>query len=463
MSDELCFLTASALGDRFADGSITPVDALDACLEQIARHDGAYNALCHVDETGARASAEASAGRWAKGATLGPLDGAPTVIKDLVPVAGMPVRFGSLASDDKPAREDAPSVAHLRNAGAVLIGKTCTSEHGWKAVCDSPLTGITRNPWNREMTSGGSSGGSAVAVATGMAALALGGDEGGSIRIPSSFCGIAGLKPTFGRVPLHQPAYCGNWSHVGPMARGVADLAYAMAVLGKPDARDWSSLPDDGMDYPDALECGVAGLRFALSPGLGLIDVDPEIENAVNRSAEVFEHLGAEITEASPDIDDVLDDYYVEARLAARAIVESVPSEKRQLLDKPITKDAADADRHSAMDVKHAALYRESFGAVLTDFHQRHDLILTATIAMKPFAAGLSSPPGRAPDDPSWTATLYPFNWAQQPAATVPCGLTSDGLPIGLQIVGAKHSDALVLRAARAFEDAFDGIGHPPL
>ncbi len=463
MGDELCFLTAGDLSDRFAEGAVTPVDALDACLAQVTRYDGTYNALCFVDEAGARVSAEASAKRWSKSEALGPLDDIPTVIKDLIPVAAMPVRYGSLASDDGPAREDAPSVTHLRNGGAVLLGKSCTSEHGWKAVCDSPLTGITRNPWNRELTSGGSSGGSAVAIATGMTALALGGDEGGSIRIPCSFCGIAGQKPTFGRVPLHQPAYCGNWSHVGPMVRSVADLARAMTVLGWPDARDWSSLPDDGVDYAGALKGGVAGLRFALSPGLGLIDVDPQIEAAVSSAAKVFQNLGAEVTEADPDIEDVLDDYYVEARLAARAIVESVRDQKRHLLDGPITKDAAAADQHNAMDVKRAALFRESFGAVLTNFHRQHDLILTATIAMKPFSAGLSSPPDRAPDDPSWTATLYPFNWAQQPAVTVPCGLTSDGLPIGLQVVGAKHRDALVLRAARAFETAFDGIGRPPL
>ena len=189
---------------------------LDACLEQIAQQDPTFNAMCHVDETGARDAAWLSEARWHRGDPLGPLDGVPVAIKDLLPVAEMPIRYGSAASEDQVVDDDAPSVGHLRQSGAVLIGKTCTAEHGWKAVTDSPLTGITRNPWNRNLTSGGSSGGSAVAVATGMAALALGGDEGGSIRIPSSFCGISGLKPTFGRVPLHQPALLRNMEPCRP-------------------------------------------------------------------------------------------------------------------------------------------------------------------------------------------------------------------------------------------------------
>ena len=463
MSGSPSDLTACELIEGFAARSLTPVDALEACLDQVRHHNDTFNALCHVDATGARQAAEESASRWRAGAPLGPLDGVPVAIKDLIPVAGMPLRYGSQASDDIPVDHDAPSVTHLRRSGAVILGKTCTAEHGWKAVTDSPLTGITRNPWNRELTSGGSSGGSAVAVATGMVPLALGGDEGGSIRVPASFCGIAGLKPTFGRVPLHQPAYCGSWSHVGPMARSVGDLARAMTVLGRPDPRDWRSLPDDGCDYLAELSAGLGGLTIALSPGLGLIDVDPEIETAIRRAAATFEALGAKLVEADPSICDPYEDYYVLVRMAARAIVESVPEDRRHLLDKPILKDAAAVEGHSAMDVKRAELNLGVFGAALAAFHGQYDLLLTATLAMKPFAAGMSSPPKQGPTAANWTATLYPFDWSRQPAVTVPCGTTADGLPIGLQIVGPQQADALVLCAARAFEAAFEGIGRPPL
>jgi aspartyl-tRNA(Asn)/glutamyl-tRNA(Gln) amidotransferase subunit A len=264
-------------------------------------------------------------------------------------------------------------------------------------------------------------------------------------------------------VPLHQPAYCGDWSHVGPMARSVGDLARAMDVLGRPDPRDWKSLPDDGRDYLDGLDDGIAGLRIALSPGLGLISVDPEIDASVHGAAGVVENLGAIVAEANPDIQDPYDDYYVLVRMAARAIVDSIPQAKRHLLHEAIVKDAAEVDQHDAMDVKRAELNLGVFGAALAGFFGDFDLIMTATVAMKPFPAGMSSPPGRDPLDASWTATLYPFDWSRQPAISVPCGLTSDGLPIGLQIVGPMQSDALVLRAARAFEAAFAGIGRPPI
>jgi len=463
VTSRLTHLSVGELVAGFETGAVDPVAALDACLAQISQHNGTFNAFCHVDEAGARKAADGSARRWRAVKPLGPLDGVPVAIKDLIPVAGMPLRYGSLASDDAPVGEDAPAVAHLRHSGAVIVGKTATAEHGWKAVTDSPLTGITRNPWNPDLTAGGSSGGSAVAVATGMVPLALGGDEGGSIRVPSSFCGIAGFKPTFGRVPLHQPAYCGTWSHVGPMARSVADLAHSMTVLGRPDPRDWRSLPDDGRDYAAGLDDGVAGLKIALSPGLGFAPVAPEIEDAVRRAAKALEALGARVEQADPGIGDVYDDYYVDVYMAARAIVESVPEDRRHLLDEPIRRDAAKVDRHAIMDAKHAELKLGAFGATLARYFTKHDLLITATLGMKPFAAGLSSPPGREPGAISWTAMLYPFNWTGQPAVTVPCGMTADRLPIGLQIVGPRQADVLVLRAARAFEKAFEGIGAPPI
>lgn len=461
MNEELAFVGASELVARFRERSLSPVEALEACLAQVGRLDGRLNAMVHVAADSARAEAVAAEGRWRRGEPLGLLDGVPVAVKDLIPVAGMPVRYGSLASDEGPAAEDAPSVAHLRRSGAVIVGKTCTSEHGWKAVCNSPLTGFTRNPWNTDRTPGGSSGGSAVAVATGMAALALGGDEGGSIRIPSSFCGIAGLKPTWGRVPLQQPAYCGTWSHVGPMARSVADLALALDVIGKPDPRDWESLPDDGRVHVAGIGRNVDGLRIALSPGIGFVTVDPEVEAAVRRAANIFRDLGATVVEVDPPLGDPIDEFYVFYRMAARAIVDAVPADRRHLLEPELRRDAADADRHSAMDAKHTSLEQRRRGALMAEFFRHHDIVLAATVPVPPFGVEDDNPGGAGGTEMRWTGTLYPFNFTRLPAASVPCGLTAEGLPIGLQIVGARHADTTVLRAAHVYEQSAPGIGRP--
>lgn len=463
MSNELAFLGVGQLAERYASGELSPVDVLEACLAQIERLDGRLNAMAHIAAGSARAEAAASEKRWRHAAPLGPLDGVPVAVKDLIPVAGMPLRYGSAASDPEPVSEDAPSVTNLRKAGAVITGKTNTAEHGWKGVCDNPLTGITRNPWNPDLTPGGSSGGSGVAVATGMAALALGGDEGGSIRIPSSFCGIAGLKPTWGRVPLHPPMVCGTWSHVGPMARSVRDLALGLNALAHPDPRDWESLPETGTDYAANLAAGVKGLRIALSPGLGHVPLDPEVEAAVRTAAAVFRDLGATVVEATPGIGNPIEPYYVLVRMAARAIVDSVPASRRQLLEGVLRKDAADADRHSGMDVKYAEMEQRRLGSLMASFFCDHDLLLTATTAVPPFAVGIDDPNGGKRTELSWTGTLFPFNFTRLPAISVPCGLTAGGLPIGLHLVAARHDETTVLRAAAAYEAAVPSIGRPPL
>jgi aspartyl-tRNA(Asn)/glutamyl-tRNA(Gln) amidotransferase subunit A len=463
MKSDLTWLSAAEMSAGFQSGELSPVAVLESSLARIEALDGRLNAMAYVSPQTARNEAEASALRWKSGEPLGPLDGVPVAVKDLIPVAGMPLRYGSLASSDVPVGEDAPSVNHLRKGGAVIVGKTTTAEFGWKAVCRNALTGITRNPWNTECTPGGSSGGSAVAVTTGMVALALGGDEGGSIRVPSSFCGIAGLKPTWGRVPLHQPAYCGTWSHVGPMARTVGDLALAMNVLGKPDRRDWESLPDDGVDYRMALDAGAKGLRVAISPNLGFVTLDPVVEEAVCAAAAEFSQLGAQVCEATPEIGNPIDPYYILVRLAARALVDTVPGDQQALLVEELRKDAADADNHTAMDVKHAEMEQRRLGAVMNRFFETFDVLVTATVAVPAFGAADDDPSGKKRVGLGWTGTTYPFNFTRLPAISIPCGLSRGGLPIGLQIVGPRHGDAMVLRAARAYEAAVPGIGRPPI
>ncbi len=286
MSDDLAYASASELVAAYRAGRVSPLEATRAALDRIAAHDGRVNAYCLVDEDGALAAARESEARWARGEPRGLVDGVPTSIKDVLLSRGWPTLRGSKTIDaDQAWDEDAPSVARMRAHGAVFLGKTTTPEIGWKGVTDSPLCGITRNPWNLERTPGGSSGGASAALAAGMGPLAFGSDAGGSIRIPACFAGVFGLKPSYGRVPAYPASPFASLAHVGPMARSVADAALMLTVIAEPDTRDWLALPYDARDYRDGLDDGVAGLRVAFSPTLGYVRVDPEIAEAVAAAA----------------------------------------------------------------------------------------------------------------------------------------------------------------------------------
>src|SRR5450432_1950651 len=244
MSAELAYTSATELVRRYRARELSPVEVTQAVLARIRELNTRLNAFCLIDEAGALASARASEARWMKSAPIGCVDGVPASIKDLILTRGWPTLRGSRTVDrEGPWLEDGPATARLRENGAVLLGKTCTPEFGWKGTTDSALTGITRNPWNREKTPGGSSGGSAAALAARFSPLALGTDGGGSIRIPASFSGVFGLKPSFGRVPAYPLSPFGTVAHVGPQARSVEDLALMLTVMSRPDARDWTSLP----------------------------------------------------------------------------------------------------------------------------------------------------------------------------------------------------------------------------
>src|SRR5208282_169489 len=284
---ELAMLSAARMAALFRKRKLSPVEATKAALARIAGHNGRLNAFILVDEKGALAAARRAEGRYAKGEALSAVDGVPASIKDLLLTKGWPTLRGSKAlSPDQPWLEDAPAVARLREAGAVLLGKTTTPEFGWKGVTDSPLTGITRNPWNPKMTPGGSSGGAAVAAATGMGALHLGTDGGGSIRIPAGFCGIFGFKQSWGRVPAYPPSPFQTLAHVGAMTRTVADAAMLLTILARPDSRDVYALPHDGADYCKGLGGGIKGLRVAFAPTLGGRHVEPEVAELVAKAAK---------------------------------------------------------------------------------------------------------------------------------------------------------------------------------
>ena len=456
MTDDLSLAAASDLLALYRAKQVSPVAVIEACLRRIAAENGVVNAYCLVDEAGALKAARESEARWAKGRPQGALDGVPVSIKDLILTKGWPTLRGSkTVAADQPWTDDAPITARLKEQGAIALGKTTTPEFGWKGVTDNPLTGITRNPFDPAKTPGGSSGGAAVAVACGMGALAVGTDGGGSIRIPAGFTGIFGLKPSYGRVPAWPPSIFGTLAHVGPMTRTVTDAALMLNAISAPDWRDWLALPADGRDFTAGLEAGVAGLRVAVSLKSNGIPVDAEVAALVRAAAKVFAELGARVEEVDPEIADAPEIFRTHWWAGARQVVRAVPEASRPLVDPGLRNLAAAAEAITIDDYFKAMQARGVFGARLKKFSADYPILLTPTLPIPAFTAGLIAPEALGePEEswPVWTPFSYPFNLSQQPAATVPCGFTKAGLPVGLQIVGPMYDDALVLRAARAFE-----------
>jgi aspartyl-tRNA(Asn)/glutamyl-tRNA(Gln) amidotransferase subunit A len=454
-SQDPALLSALELVELYRARKLSPVEATQAALARIAKLNPRFNAFCLVDEESALVAARASEQRWTKGRPLGRIDGVPATVKDLLLTKGWPTLRGSKVIDPKqPWDEDAPSVARLREEGAVFLGKTTTPEFGWKGVTDSALAGITRNPWDPSKTPGGSSGGAAVAAACGIGALHLGTDGGGSIRIPAGFTGIFGLKQSFGRVPASPLSPFGTLAHIGPMTRTVADAALMLSVIARPDPRDCYAIPHDGQDYLNGIENGVQGCRIAFSPSLGGHSVEPEVAKLVGEAAAAFCELGAHVEEAEPEIGGNCESVFVDHWFpgAANALRAYAP-EQLALMEPGLQEIAAAGARLPLMGYLAAVKEREQLGVRMNLFHQKWDLLLTPTLPLAAFAAGLEVPTEAAGRRwTAWTPFTYPFNLTRQPAATVPCGRTSAGLPVGLQIVGPSYGDVLVLRAARAFE-----------
>ncbi|MCP5367035.1 MAG: amidase [Hyphomicrobiales bacterium] len=454
MTDNPALLSAVELVDLYARGDLSPVAAAEAALARIEEVDGTLNAFCLVDRDGALAAARESEARWRRGEPCGRIDGVPTTVKDVVWARGWPTGWGSSAAPDAgPQADDAPSVARLRAHGAVLLGKTTSPEFGWKGVTDAPRTGITRNPWNPDKTPGGSSGGAAAAAATGMGALHIGTDGGGSVRIPAGFTGIVGLKPSFGRVPAFPTSKFGSLAHVGPMARTVADAALMLTVMAEPDPRDWTAIPSEGRDYLEGLDDGVAGLRIGWCTDIGLGATDPEITALVEAAVAVFAGQGATVEKVSLDLSDAAAVFRVLWYAGTTRIMAMLPADRHHLVDPGLREVAAEAATYSLDRYMDAMDARFAIGQRMKFFHTEYDLLLTPTLPIPAFTAGEElSDPASQERWPDWTPFTYPFNLTQQPAASVPCGLTSAGLPAGLQVVGPMFDDALVLRACRAYE-----------
>lgn len=458
-------LTAAEISASYSDRSLSPREVAAALLARIDRLDPQINAFCCLDRDETLRQAAQSEARWHAGAPLSPLDGVPVAVKDILLTRGWPTRRGSRTVDaDGPFEIDAPAVARLREAGAVLLGKTTTPEFGWKGVTDSPLTGVTRNPWNPETTPGGSSGGSSAALAARFAPLALGTDGGGSIRIPAHFTGTFGLKPSFGRVPAYPLSLFGTLAHVGPMARTVRDAAMLLDVIAQPDDRDWYALPHATTDYAADLDRPVRGRRIAFSPRLGWVGhVDPEVAALVSAAAHRFVELGAHVEKIDPPLGDPTEVFRTLWWAGAGAVTAHLPPERRALLDPGLRAMADEAASITLAEYQMATLARADYGSRMRQFMADYDFLLTPSVPVPAFEAGRLTP---LADDGNawlaWTPFSYPFNLTQQPAASVNCGFTESGLPVGLQIVGQMFDDAGVLQAAHAYEESEPHYRKPP-
>jgi aspartyl-tRNA(Asn)/glutamyl-tRNA(Gln) amidotransferase subunit A len=437
--NDLADCTATELLALYRGGQASPTEATQAVLQRIERLNPKLNAYCLVAHDEALASAALSTERWRKHAPIGPLDGVPASIKDLILTRGWPTLRGSRTVDPKQAWDiDAPATARLREAGAVLLGKTTTPEFGCKGETNSPLTGPRP----------------AAAVAAGLGPVSVGTDGAGSVRIPAAFCGNFGLKPSFGRVPAYPLSPMGTVAHLGPHTMSVRDAALMLSVLAQPDARDWTSLPPDGRDYRVGLDDGVRGLRIAWSPALGYArNVHSEVAAACATAVQSFSELGAQVEAIDPGIDDPLDICTGLWFSGVWAVWNTLTPAQQQLADPDFRAEAEAGSVISALQLQQLVARRGMLGSHMRQFMQRVDLIVTPATAVPAFDA---RPAGHSPLTPEnmlgWTPFSYPFNLTQQPACTIPCGLTKSGLPIGLQIVGPMFGDALVLRAARAFE-----------
>jgi aspartyl-tRNA(Asn)/glutamyl-tRNA(Gln) amidotransferase subunit A len=431
-------VTTAGLIESFRRRERSPVEVAEETLARIEAVDSRVNAF--VTPTPELALQQAAAAEQAHAAGAGgPLAGVPVAIKDLVHVAGVPTSMGSLVHKDEVAAEDSPLVARIRAAGAVMVGKTTTSEYGWKGESGNRVNGPAHNPWRHGLTAGGSSGGSAAAVAAGVVRMAQGGDGAGSIRIPSSFCGVFGLKPTLGLVPTVPGS---GLSAQGPIARTVADAALLLDVMA-------------ATSLSETLEDGVDGVRAAWSPDLGYAAVERDVLDVAAAAARRLPELGIAVEDDHPDL---ADPWPIVDRIWAWNQAQDEDPALAHLADPGRWEVVEQGMRMSEADHAAAQEERAGYAEAMDRFFERHDLLVTPTMPCPPFTAGADQPgwvAGQPTEYLSWTAFTYPFNVTGQPAASVPCGRDPEGLPVGLQIVGRRGEDALVLRAARAFERAF--------
>ncbi len=447
-------MTAEQLLALYARRALSPVEALQAVTERVARLNPGINAFAVLNPRALEAAGE-SAARWRAGRPLGLLDGVPVTVKDLLDLAGFPTRRGSRLTDTGPVADDAPAVVGLKSAGAVILGKTTTTEFGWKSPGDCPLHGITRNPWNPRHTPGGSSSGAGAAAAASFGPLHIGTDAGGSVRIPAAWSGVVGLKPSFGRIPQWPLGAFGAVAAAGPMTRTVRDNALMFSAMARFDWRDPYALPDDARDWREGIEDGVAGMRVAVlrRPGFDA-PVDWEGIGAIERAAQILGEAGAEVEETEVRLPDARAIFSRVWGVALTRLVHSFPETRRHMLDPGLFAVADHFVNVQASDVLDYEAQRLEAAHAMAELHLSYDLVLCPTVPGPPPLADAQTIDPVEALWTHWAPWTCLFNLTRQPAITIPVGLSQAGLPRSVQIAAALYRADLVLRAARVIEQA---------
>lgn len=456
MTDDLLSLSVADVAGLYSRQKLSPLDVTVAALDRIRDLNPQLNALCLVDEKSALAEARAAEKRWRAGKPKGLLDGIPVTVKDWFHVKGWPTRYGSALSSDKPQSEDSPCVARLRESGAVFLGKTTLPEYGHKGVTDSPLHGITRNPWDADKTCGGSSGGAAVCAATGMGLLHVGSDAGGSVRIPASFCGVAAFKPSPGIVPSYPPSLFSTLSAVGPIARSIDDCAWMMNVISGADGRDFHALPLEKTDFTDGLAQKPRKLKIAYAPTINDIRMNSDVAAVMKAQLPHLQKLGR-VDVIALDVPNLVDVFNKHWMAVASHMLKGYTAVQKKKTDPRLVHWAQRGDALDLHDYLAAERARMDIGAYFKSLLDDYDILITPTTAMAAFDAGVNMPHGRDGelwDD--WTPFTYGANLAKLPAASIPAGLTKSGLPVGLQVMAGYLKDNLVLQTAAALERMID-------
>ena len=450
------YATVQEIRDRIVGKEVSATEIMAETLSRMESLEPTLNAFVTPTPERAMEAAREADRLLAEGGEPGPLHGVPISVKDLINVGGVRTTFGSRTMADNIVREDAPSVERARAAGACVIGKTTTTEFGCKAGGgDSPLSGVTRNAWDPSKTTGGSSAGAATSVAAGVTPFALGTDGGGSIRIPASLCGVFGIKAQYGRVPVFPTSATPTLGHVGPISRTVRDAALLLGVISGFDARDPASVSEPGPDFLAACEAPVDGMRVAWSPTLGYASPTSEVLEITEEAVRAIEGLGLSVGLVEEVMDDPVELWNAEFFAGAGTRLKDALRNSRELLDPAVADVLEGALEATVTDYYEKVFARYGLREQIRRFFEQYDLLLTPTLPVPAFGAGVNVPP-ELPDRNvvSWVYYTYPFNLTGNPAASVPCGFTTEGLPVGLQMVAGTNREADVLRLSAAFESA---------